>query len=56
MGALIKLRRAVKFLPVVLVNLVPMCSCRAWSDRLSPRDCPVGSSSVMIPGAFRFVY
>jgi hypothetical protein len=39
-----------------VMNPVPMFSYRAWADKLSPRDCPIGSSPPMKPGAFRFVY
>jgi hypothetical protein len=39
-----------------VMNPVPMFSYRAWAEKLSPRDCPIGSSPSMKPGAFRFVY
>lgn len=39
-----------------VMNPVPMFSYRAWADGLSPRDCPIGSSPPMQPGAFKFVY
>lgn len=39
-----------------VMNPVPMFSYRAWAEKLSPRECTIGSSSPMKPGAFRFVY
>lgn len=39
-----------------VMNPVPMFSYRAWADKLSPRDCPIGSSPPMQPGAFKFSY
>jgi len=42
--------------PACVMNPVPMFSYRAWAEKLSPRDCPIGSSPAMTPGAFRFIY
>jgi hypothetical protein len=39
-----------------VMNPVPMFSYRAWAEKLSPRDCPIGSSLPMTPGAFKFYY
>jgi hypothetical protein len=39
-----------------IMDPVPMFSYRAWADKLSPKDCPVGSSKAMTPGSYRFRY
>jgi hypothetical protein len=42
--------------PACVMNPVPMFAYRAWVEKLSPQDCPLGSSPPMQPGAFKFVY
>lgn len=37
-----------------LMNPVPLFAFRAWTDKLSPKDCQLGSSPPMRPGAFKF--
>jgi hypothetical protein len=39
-----------------VMNPVPLFAYRAWVARLSPKDCAIGSSPAMRPGAFRFLY
>lgn len=39
-----------------IMNPVPMFTYRAWINSLSPRDCPIGSSPAMQPGAYTFEY
>lgn len=39
-----------------IMNPVPMFTYRAWINGLSPRDCPIGSSPAMQPGAYTFEY
>lgn len=39
-----------------LMNPVPMFSYREWASRLSARDCLIGSSPAMTPGAYKFRY
>ena len=39
-----------------LMSPVPMFGYRAWAEKLSAKDCPVGSSPAMTPGAYRFDY
>lgn len=42
--------------PACLMSPVPMFGYRAWAEKLSAKDCPVGSSPAMTPGAYRFDY
>jgi hypothetical protein len=42
--------------PACIMDPVPMFSYRAWSAKLSPKNCPIGSSPAMTPGAYTFVY
>lgn len=42
--------------PACVMNPVPMFSYRAWAEKLSPKDCPIGSSPEMVPGAIKFLY
>lgn len=42
--------------PACLMSPVPMFAYRAWAEKLSAKDCPVGSSPAMTPGAYRFDY
>ena len=39
-----------------IMDPVPMFAYRAWSTRLSAKDCPLRSSAAMTPGAYRFTY
>ncbi|NJS35838.1 MAG: hypothetical protein HC765_04400 [Brachymonas sp.] len=39
-----------------LMNPVPMFAYRAWAKQLSAKDCALGSSKEMTPGAHRFHY
>jgi hypothetical protein len=39
-----------------IMNPVPMFAYQAWADKLSPKDCPIGSSPAMRPGAYKFLY
>jgi hypothetical protein len=39
-----------------VMNPVPMFAYRAWAGKLSPMDCPLGSSAAMQPGAYKFLY
>jgi hypothetical protein len=39
-----------------LMNPVPMFAYRAWAENLSPKDCPIGSSAAMRPGAAKILY
>ncbi len=39
-----------------LMNPVPMFGYRAWAKKLSPKDCMIGSSPAMMPGAYKFQY
>jgi hypothetical protein len=39
-----------------IMDPVPMFAYRAWADKLSPKDCPVGSSKAMTPGSYLFRY
>jgi hypothetical protein len=39
-----------------IMNPVPMFAYRAWSTKLSAKDCPLRSSAAMTPGAYKFVY
>lgn len=39
-----------------VMNPVPMFAYRAWVEKLSPKDCPIGSSPAMRPGAYKFLY
>jgi hypothetical protein len=38
-----------------VMNPVPMFAYRAWAKGLSPKDCPLGSSPAMTPGAYKFI-
>lgn len=38
-----------------LMNPVSMFAYRAWAKKLSPKDCPIGSSPAMRPGAYTFL-
>lgn len=42
--------------PACLMSPVPMFAYRAWAAKLSAKDCPIGSSPAMKPGAYRFNY
>ncbi len=42
--------------PACLMSPVPMFAYRAWAARLSAKDCRVGSSPAMTPGAYVFEY
>ncbi|MET0312145.1 MAG: hypothetical protein ABW051_08850 [Burkholderiaceae bacterium] len=42
--------------PACLMSPVPMFAYRAWAQKLSPKDCKVGSSAPMKPGAYKFKY
>jgi len=42
--------------PACLMSPVPMFGYRAWAEKLSAKDCPIGSSPAMTPGAYRFDY
>ena len=42
--------------PACLMSPVPMFEYRAWAARLSAKDCRIGSSAAMTPGAYRFEY
>lgn len=42
--------------PACLMSPVPMFSYREWASRLSAKDCRVGSSPAMTPGAYKFEY
>jgi hypothetical protein len=37
-----------------IMNPVPMFNYLAWSSKLSPKDCLIGSSPAMLPGASKF--
>ena len=39
-----------------IMDPVPMFTYRAWALKLSAKDCPLGSSKAMTPGAHRFTY
>jgi hypothetical protein len=39
-----------------IMDPVPMFAYRAWAAKLSAKDCPLGSSQAMTPGAYRFQY
>ncbi len=39
-----------------VMNPVPMFAYRAWAEKLSAKDCPIGSSPAMRPGAYKFLY
>jgi len=39
-----------------VMNPVPMFAYRAWAEKLSPGDCPIGSSAAIRPGAYKFLY
>ncbi|WP_298932656.1 hypothetical protein [uncultured Ramlibacter sp.] len=39
-----------------LMHPVEMLAYRDWASKLSPRDCPVGSSPAMTPGVYKFEY
>lgn len=41
--------------PACLMSPVPMFAYRAWAQRLSARDCPVGSDQALRPGAYKFI-
>jgi ribosome modulation factor len=41
--------------PACLMSPVPMFAYRAWAQRLSARDCPVGSDPALRPGAYKFI-
>ena len=38
-----------------LMNPVSMFAYRAWAKKLSPKECPIGSSPAMRPGAYTFL-
>lgn len=42
--------------PACLMSPVPMFSYREWASRLSAKDCRVGGSPSMTPGAYKFEY
>jgi len=42
--------------PACIMDPVPMFSYRAWAAKLSAKDCPIGSSPAMQPGAYKFMY
>ena len=42
--------------PACLMSPVPMFGYRAWAAKLSAKDCAIGSSPAMTPGAYRFDY
>lgn len=39
-----------------LMNPVPLFAYRAWAEKLSAKDCPIGGSAAMRPGAYKFLY
>ena len=39
-----------------VMNPVPMFAYRAWVEKLSAKDCPIGGSAAMRPGAYKFLY
>lgn len=39
-----------------VMNPVPLFAYRAWAAKLSPKDCLIGSSAAMRPGAYKFFY
>ena len=39
-----------------IMDPVPMFAYRAWSAKLSAKDCPLRSSAAMTPGAYKFTY
>ncbi|MGE0330033.1 MAG: hypothetical protein AB7P37_05020 [Ramlibacter sp.] len=42
--------------PACLMSPVPMFGYRAWAEKLSAKDCPIGSSPAMTPGQYKFEY
>lgn len=42
--------------PACIMDPVPMFSFRSWVDNLSAKDCRLGSSPAMQPGAYKFLY
>ncbi len=39
-----------------VMNPVPLLGYRAWAEKLSAKDCPLGSSPAMRPGVYQFRY
>lgn len=39
-----------------LMYPVPMFTFRSWANKLSAKDCPLGSSPEMTPGRYKFLY
>ena len=39
-----------------VMNPVAMFAYRAWTKKLSAKDCPIGSSAAMQPGAYKLLY
>lgn len=39
-----------------IMDPVPLFAYRAWADKLSAQDCPMGSSKAMTPGSYLFRY
>lgn len=39
-----------------IMDPVPMFAYRAWSVKLSAKECPLRSSAAMTPGAYKFTY
>jgi hypothetical protein len=39
-----------------IMDPVPLFAYRAWADKLSAKDCPIGSSRAMTPGSYSFRY
>lgn len=42
--------------PACLMSPVPMFGYRAWAERLSAKDCPIGANPAMKPGQYKFEY
>jgi hypothetical protein len=39
-----------------IMDPVPLFTYRSWASKLSAKDCPLGSSAAMAPGAYRYQY